>query len=591
MDTTRRRLAAALLMAAALGCTSSVTVVHTVPPQYSIVPAKVIAVIGTSVQDPPDPHEDYFLDLFVHKLRRIGPYEVLDERALARRIHPGHGLSDPADLKAYLQQTKGEVIAQITPPEDNCRVTENVDEIHIDAPNVYSYDGYCKAALDLINPRTGARIAHINGEGGGHADDSDTAWNDARNDSAQTMIDGFMPEQVSEQIDLDDKAPFFGEGMAKVKKDDLAGARTLWEGHLAALPESAPLLYNLGAVSEALRDRGAAEDYYARAAKGAPGTARYAQALDRLDERAEDEETSQKTAETLAAESAAAAAAKQAAIEKADAVIAEGAKKRAVQIRETAVMNKEADLSLLLIPAGTFTMGCTDGDSSCADDEKPAHTVTISRSFYLAFTLTTNYQYQKCVDAGACHGQADQTKKGHPVVSVTWNQAQEFCAWTGGRLPTEAEWEYAARGGVEGWRFPWGREAHKDDANFVDNGGRHVQFIGLVFSDGGYKLLGLKKPVEETTQVGTFAMNGYGLDDMAGNVLQWTVDWAGSYTSGAATDPTGPATGTRRILRGGSWVVTDDGVRVSVRYTDDPDDAQGTIGFRCAQDVKPASTP
>jgi formylglycine-generating enzyme required for sulfatase activity len=588
MKTTSGRLAAALLTLTALGgCTSSVTVVHTVPPQYSIVPAKVIAVIGTLGQDPPDPHEDYFLDLFVYKLRRIGPYEVLDERDLARRVHPGHGLTDPADLRTYLQQTKGEVVAQVTSPEDNCSVTQNVDEIHIDAPNVYSYDGYCKASLDLINARTGALIGHIDGEGGGHSDDGDTAWNDARNDSAQTMIDGFMPEQLSEQIDLDDKAPFFGEGMAKIKKEDLGAARALWEGHLAALPDSAPLLYNLGAVSEALRDREAAEDYYTRAAKAAPGTARYTQALDRLDERAEDEETSKKTEE----ETPAGQAAKQAAIAKADAAIADAARARAVQISHTAIMSNEADLSSLLIPAGTFTMGCTDGDSSCAEDEKPAHTVTISRPFYLAFTLTMNFQYQKCVDAGACHGQADQTKNGHPVVNVTWNQAREFCAWTGGRLPTEAEWEYAARGGVGEWRFPWGREAHKGDANFVDNGGRGVEFISLGFSDGAYKALGLEKPAEETSQVGTFPTNGYGLDDMAGNVLQWTADWKGPYTSDAATDPTGLAAGTRRILRGGSWVVTGAGVRVSVRYSDDPEDALSTIGFRCARDEDAPDAP
>jgi formylglycine-generating enzyme required for sulfatase activity len=290
--------------------------------------------------------------------------------------------------------------------------------------------------------------------------------------------------------------------------------------------------------------------------------------------------------ETPAADAAAAEAAKQAAIDQADADIAQAAKTRAAQIRETAVVNKKAELSSFLIPAGTFAMGCTDGDSACSDNEKPVHAVTISRSFYLAFTLTTNYQYQKCVDAGACHGEADLTKKGHPVVNVTWNQAQEFCAWTGGRLPTEAEWEYAARGGVGQWRFPWGSEAHRDDANFLDNGGRNVEFKGLGPSDGGYKLLGLKKPLEETSQVGTFGTNGYGLDDMAGNVLQWTADWGGSYKSGAATDPTGPAAGTRRILRGGSWAVTGDGVRVSDRYADDPDDAQGTIGFRCAQDGK-----
>ncbi len=119
--------------------------------------------------------------------------------------------------------------------------------------------------------------------------------------------------------------------------------------------------------------------------------ARSKQASDHLDEGAGDEETPKKTAEALAADEAVAAA-KQAAIDKTDAEIAQAATNRAAQIRDTAVVNKEAEMSSFLIPAGSFAMGCTDGDSSCDDDEKPAHTVTISRSFYLAFTLTTNYQ-------------------------------------------------------------------------------------------------------------------------------------------------------------------------------------------------------
>jgi serine/threonine-protein kinase len=377
--------------------------------------------------------------------------------------------------------------------------------------------------------------------------------------------------------------------MAMIRKNDGAGARALWEAHLAELPqapappEAAALLYNLGSLSSALGNDGAATDYYERSTKIYQAIVASKQAPDHVDGRADGLATAKNSAETPAE----AAAAEQAAIDNADAELAQAATKRAAQIRETAVVNKKAELSSFLIPAGSFAMGCTDGDSSCDDDEKPAHTVTIGRPFYLAFTLTTNYQYQKCVDAGACHGTADLTKKGHPVVNVTWNQAQEFCAWTGGRLPTEAEWEYAARGGVAQWRFPWGSEAHKNDANFLDNGGRPVEFKGLVPSDGGYQLLGLKKPVEETSQVGTFNANGYGLDDMAGNVLQWTADWAGPYTSGAATDPTGATAGTKRILRGGSWAVTGENIRVSVRYADDPDDAEGTIGFRCARDVKP----
>src|SRR5204863_8351909 len=134
------------------------------------------------------------------------------------------------------------------------------------------------------------------------------------------------------------------------------------------------------------------------------------------------------------------------------------AKARAAETGKTA-LNTPEGLSFLLLPAGTFTMGCTDGDAACADDEKPPHQATIAKPFYLAFTPTTNFQYQKCVDAGACHGQADMAKRLNPVVNVSWDDAREFCTWAGGRLPTETEWEYAARGGTEGWRFPWGNDS------------------------------------------------------------------------------------------------------------------------------------
>jgi formylglycine-generating enzyme required for sulfatase activity len=289
-----------------------------------------------------------------------------------------------------------------------------------------------------------------------------------------------------------------------------------------------------------------------------------------------------KSADTLAAEGAAAAA-----IEREDEEKLQAANARAVLIRQTAVNDTASGVSFLLIPAGTFTMGCTDGDAACTDNEKPAHPVTISRSFYMAFTLTTNYQYQRCVDAGVCHGKADLAKRANPVVNVDWNDARDFCGWAQGRLPSEAEWEYAARGGIEGWRYPWGNEAGEDNANFADTGGRSIEFVSVEVNTFAAELLGLTYPYGETSPVGTFTPNGFGLDDMAGNVLQWTANWRGTYTSDSATDPAGPPAGAAHVLRGGSWIVTGKGGRVSMRYAATPTIARNNIGFRCARDVAP----
>ncbi len=115
-------------------------------------------------------------------------------------------------------------------------------------------------------------------------------------------------------------------------------------------------------------------------------------------------------------------------------------------------------------------MGCTEGDLDCATSEKPAHPVRLSQSFYMADTETTDAQYAKCVEAGACRaaGYPDGWQPWHrrsdlPVVWVSWEDAEQFCRWLDGRLPSQAEWEFAARGGQEGWRYPWGNEIPVSD--------------------------------------------------------------------------------------------------------------------------------
>lgn len=379
------------------------------------------------------------------------------------------------------------------------------------------------------------------------------------NDAADQIIGGFAPQMFPELVALDQDAPLVHEGMEKFYSRDYAGARSLWENDLANAPNSAPLLYNLGALCEALHDSEAARGYYARAIAIAPQMQRYRDALAQLDLRRTDAEE----------------AAKDPAVEDARKSVA--AKEQTAQ-RAAMVVNLSG-IPYLPIYAGTFTMGCTKGDIDCDENEKPAHAVTISKPFYLAKTPATNAQYQQCVDAGACHDRADANKALHPVVNVDWNEARDFCAWAGGRLPTEAEWEYAARGGIGGWRFPWGNSAGKGNANLADNGGRNVEALGIEQTAAA-----ISYPFLGTTPVGTFNPNAFGLDDMTGNVSQWTADWKGYYDPGAVTDPSGPAAGEQHVLRGGSWVDTGAGARISIRYSAVPGFAQNTVGVRCAID-------
>jgi formylglycine-generating enzyme required for sulfatase activity len=222
------------------------------------------------------------------------------------------------------------------------------------------------------------------------------------------------------------------------------------------------------------------------------------------------------------------------------------------------------------IPAGTFTMGCTHGDSQCDRDESPPHRVTLS-GFLMAQTETTKTQYGRCVAAGACNPQApgtdyDEAGKGdHPVVSVTWGDAAQFCGWAGARLPTEAEWEYAARGGRPEWRYPWGVSISHDNANYKETGERD-QWSG-------------------TSPVSSFEPNGYGLYDMSGNAWEWVADWYGEYPQSDARNPIGPTSGYRRVIRGGAWSGIPRWLRVSYRVRGAPGYRLGADGFRCARSV------
>jgi formylglycine-generating enzyme required for sulfatase activity len=239
---------------------------------------------------------------------------------------------------------------------------------------------------------------------------------------------------------------------------------------------------------------------------------------------------------------------------------------------------------LVLIPAGYFTMGSPKGEGD--GDQHPAHKVWVS-SFYMDRTLVTFDQYdhfcdvtgrQKPVDGFTSYSfkvQSPHWGRGkRPVLNLTWKEADGYCRWAGGRLPTEAEWEKAARGGTETPYF-WG----KDAGPAVD----YAWYAG----DSRYK----------TWPVGELKPNLYGLYDIVGNLWQWVSDWYGSdyYANSPDRNPTGPAEGKLKVLRGGSFANGDDCLRVAYRSSWDADkeDGEETMGHlrehgcRCVSPVLP----
>ena len=243
------------------------------------------------------------------------------------------------------------------------------------------------------------------------------------------------------------------------------------------------------------------------------------------------------------------------------------------------------------IPPGTFMMGCSPGDGECFDDEKPAHEVTLSKGFWMGQTTVTVEAWKRYARATGRPMPPEKDDLGRllngaagndslPVVGVTWDEAGGYCGWAGMRLPTEAEWEYAARAGTTGARYGGLDEI----AWYGDNSGRQridstalwnadsKSYKQKLFDNGnGPKPVGQKQP------------NAYGLYDMLGNVLQWTADWYGEkyYSAGEKQDPSGPPGGTERTLRGGSWGYVPWVVRVSDRGRFEPGDRYNDIGFRC----------
>lgn len=278
--------------------------------------------------------------------------------------------------------------------------------------------------------------------------------------------------------------------------------------------------------------------------------------------------------------------------------------------------------TLLRLPGGTFTMGTDGADAVPGDGEGPARRVTVS-PFAIAAATVTNREFGDFVRATryvtdaerqgasfvfylqlpvharrsarsavaglpwwvsvehACWqrpegpGSHVHDRPDHPVVHVSWHDAQAYCAWSGTRLPTEAQWEYAARGGVEGTRFPWGDE-------LLANGEPRCNVWR-----GGFPNAPAEGWTPGPVAVRTGAANGYGLFNVCGNVWEWCADWyaADYHATTASTDPLGTAPTGRRAMRGGSFLCHDsycNRYRLSARSANTPDSTASNVGFRVA---------
>jgi serine/threonine protein kinase len=225
-------------------------------------------------------------------------------------------------------------------------------------------------------------------------------------------------------------------------------------------------------------------------------------------------------------------------------------------------------VTMRLVPAGTFTMGSNDG----MPDEKPVHNVYLD-TYYMDTYEVTNALYKVCVDAAICDSPAYTSSytrsnyygnsefDNYPVIYVRWDMAKTYCEWRGGQLPTEAQWEKAARG-TDGRTYPWGQVIDSTRANYNFD-------------------------VGDTTAVGSYpkGISPYGLYDMAGNVFEWVSDLYSStfYQTSSLENPLGSDTGTYRVLRSGSWGYSDMGIRTFNRSKGFPSSIEFNYGFRCAR--------
>jgi formylglycine-generating enzyme required for sulfatase activity len=231
----------------------------------------------------------------------------------------------------------------------------------------------------------------------------------------------------------------------------------------------------------------------------------------------------------------------------------------------TARENPKDGLKYVWIRPGTFMMGCSPGDSECDAEEKPSHQVTITQGFWIGQTPVTVGAYKRFAGATGRQMPVAPTfnlawaNENMPIENVNWDDATGYCGWAGGRLPTEAEWEYAARGGSTEARY-----GNLDEiAWYYQNSGQRTHDVAQ------------KRP------------NAFGLYDMLGNVWEWLNDWYDKnyYQTSPSRDPRGPASGQWRIVRGGYWNLHPRDVRVSNRGRIYPGNGYNWLGFRCGGEV------
>ena len=230
---------------------------------------------------------------------------------------------------------------------------------------------------------------------------------------------------------------------------------------------------------------------------------------------------------------------------------------------------------MALIPAGSFAMGDSKNEpENWMERSRPIHTVQLD-SFYMDIHEVTVGQFRNFVELSGYQYDGDwddiakfSPGKDFPMVQVSWNDATAYAKWSGKRLPTEAEWEYAARGGLLGKRYPLGDELTDDDANWMNT------MIG-------------KDKWKYCSPVGSFEANGYGLYDMVGNAFEWCADWYSKnyYSQSPVDNPQGPRTGEFRVVRGGFWSNYENILWVAFRDGIAPFNKIDDLGFRCVAAV------
>lgn len=300
-----------------------------------------------------------------------------------------------------------------------------------------------------------------------------------------------------------------------------------------------------------------------------------------------------------------------------------------VDVKEQAI-KEQSDImyqdKMVHIPGGDFLMGTSDKEGFPTDGEGPIRKIKVD-PFLMDATAVTNAEFKRFIDETGYVTEAEQfgwsfvfdmflsedtlkkceqrvqaapwwvvvegavwncpegpdsniqDRMDHPVTHVSWNDAEAFCKWAGKRLPTEAEWEYAARGGLEQKRYPWGDELTPDGEHYCNI----WQGKFPVHNEESDGYLG-------TAPVDAFPANGFGLYNVSGNVWEWCADWFATniHKRGGKDNPTGPQSGDARVMRGGSYLCHKsycNRYRVAARTSNTPDSSTGNVGFRCAKSL------